>query len=102
MLSKNNITKRLLFARGHRNWTVDDWKKVIWSDETKINRYMSDGIKWCWRQPHQRFLMKNVEGIIKHGGGSPMIWGCMTNQGVGDYVQNSWENYKSIVLHNFR
>ena len=22
-------------------------KKVIWGDKTKINRYMSDGMKWC-------------------------------------------------------
>ena len=27
----------LKFAEYHQNWTVEDWKRVLWSDETKIN-----------------------------------------------------------------
>jgi len=27
----------LKFAIAHKDWTIEDWKKVIWSDETKIN-----------------------------------------------------------------
>lgn len=42
---------RLNFAIAHRNWTVADWNKVIWSDETKINRFGSDGRKWAWKHP---------------------------------------------------
>jgi len=34
---------RLEFAERHLEWTVEDWKKVLWSDETKINRFGSDG-----------------------------------------------------------
>lgn len=34
-----NQKKRLRWARKHRHWTVEDWKKVIFSDETKINRW---------------------------------------------------------------
>jgi transposase len=37
---------RLEFARQHQDWTEEDWKRVIWSDETKINRLGSDGLKW--------------------------------------------------------
>ena len=33
----------LRFALKYREWTVEDWKRVIWSDETKINRFGSDG-----------------------------------------------------------
>jgi hypothetical protein len=28
---------------------VEDWKKVVWSDETKTNRLGSDGRKWVWK-----------------------------------------------------
>jgi hypothetical protein len=38
-----NIIKRLQWAKSHQHWTVDDWKWVIFSDETKINRFGSDG-----------------------------------------------------------
>jgi len=67
---------------------------------------MSDGIKWCWRRPHDRFLMKNAEGIIKHGGGSLMIWGCMTHQGVGDMCRivgkMTSQSYYTILDENLK
>lgn len=28
----------------HKNWSDEDWKRVIWSDEVKITRFQSDGI----------------------------------------------------------
>jgi transposase len=46
MLSAKNIKARLAFAKKHKDWTIDDWKRVIWSDETKINRFCSDGRAW--------------------------------------------------------
>ena len=43
LLSPAYRKKRLAFALKHQHWTVEDWKRVIWSDETKINRLGSDG-----------------------------------------------------------
>ncbi|KAI0998180.1 hypothetical protein K3495_g10010 [Podosphaera aphanis] len=45
-LSKAHQKARLNRALCHENWTKEDWKMVIWSDETKINRLNSDGIKY--------------------------------------------------------
>ena len=39
---------RLEFAERHLEWTVEDRAKVIWSDETKINRFGSDGREQVW------------------------------------------------------
>ena len=44
-LSKKHRKARMDFALTHQHWTVEDWKKVVWSDETKINRLGSDGRK---------------------------------------------------------
>ena len=44
-LTKKHRKARLDFALTHQHWTVEDWKKVVWSDETKINRLGSDGRK---------------------------------------------------------
>jgi len=44
-LSKRHRRERLDFAIAHQDWTVEDWKMVVWSDETKINRLGSDGRK---------------------------------------------------------
>src|SRR5262245_53403159 len=43
----------LEFAKKYREWTAEDWKRVTWSDETKINRFGSDGRKWCWKTPDE-------------------------------------------------
>ena len=37
--------EQLDFAESHKEWTLEDWKRVIWSDETKINCLGSDGRK---------------------------------------------------------
>jgi hypothetical protein len=31
-LLPRHATTRLAFAQAHRDWTVDDWKRVIWSE----------------------------------------------------------------------
>ena len=49
-LTKKHRRERLGFAISHQDWTVKDWKKVVWSDETKINHLGSDGRKWVWKK----------------------------------------------------
>jgi hypothetical protein len=46
LLSVKHRKTRLAFAQKYGKWTVEDWKRVIWSDETKINRFGSDGREW--------------------------------------------------------
>ena len=75
--------KRLDFTLSHKDWTVEDWKRVVWSDETKINRLGSDGRKWVWKKAGEGLSDRLVEGTVKFGGGSLMMWGCMLWDGVG-------------------
>src|SRR3954470_4711683 len=78
-LLPRHIRQRLDFALCHQHWTVEDWKRVIWSDETKINRLGSDGRKWAWKKRGDNQLAdRHVQGTVKFGGGSLMLWGCMT------------------------
>ncbi|KAL7285245.1 hypothetical protein ACG7TL_000339 [Trametes sanguinea] len=82
-LSKVHRAKRYAFALSKKDWTVEDWKKVVWSDETKINRVGSDGRKWVWKKKGEGLKDRLVEGTLKHGGGSLMFWGCFGWQGTG-------------------
>ena len=82
-LSKAHQRRRLEFALEHQHWTLDDWSRVVWSDETKINRLGSDGRAWVWKKPGSALREQHVSGTVKFGGGSLMVWGCMTPQGVG-------------------
>ncbi|KAB5587380.1 Transposase [Ceratobasidium theobromae] len=82
-LSAANIQARLAFAKRHQYWTLDDWKKVLWSDETKINRNGSDGKHWAWKKAGEGLSKRLIKETQAHGGGSIMIWGCMLWEGPG-------------------
>src|SRR5258705_1780310 len=50
VLSQHHCRERLDFARAHEHWTVEDWKRDIWSNETKINCLGSYGRKGVWKK----------------------------------------------------
>ena len=83
-LSQKNVQERLRFARIHKEWSVEDWKRVVFSDETKINRFNLDGRTWCLVNDQKNLPDRVVKQTVKHGGGSLMLWSCMTARGVGD------------------
>ena len=83
LLSLRHRKARMEFATRHKDWTVDDWYKVVWSDETKINRLGSDGQKWCWKYHGELLSNRTCQATVKHGGGSLMVWGCITAEGIG-------------------
>jgi transposase len=83
LLKPRHIKQRYDFAVKHQHWTEDDWFRVVFSDETKINRLGSGGRVWVWKRPDSGIAQQHAVGTSKHGGGSLMIWGCMTAHGVG-------------------
>uniref|UniRef100_A0AAY5KK33 Sleeping Beauty transposase HTH domain-containing protein n=1 Tax=Esox lucius TaxID=8010 RepID=A0AAY5KK33_ESOLU len=60
------------------------WNHVLWSDETKINVFGSDGDKRVWWKPGEENKDKCVLPTVKQGGGSFMVWGCMSATGTGE------------------
>lgn len=87
LLERRHRRARLLFALRHQHWTIEDWSRVIFSDETKINRLGSDGRVWGWKRTGAGLEPRNIVGTVKFGGGSIMLWGCMTIAGPGHMTQ---------------
>ena len=52
-------------------------KRVVWSDETKINHLGSDGRKWAWKRVGEGLSDRWVKSTVKFRGGSVMLWGCL-------------------------
>ena len=55
----------------------------MFSDETKISHFNSDGRTWCWIEEKENIPMRVVNQSVKHGGGPIMLWGCLTSRGLG-------------------
>jgi len=84
-LTLNHRKDRYAFAKAHLHWTVDDWRRVMFSDETTISRVGSFGKKFYYStQEHKRLKPHQVKETKQSGGGKIMVWGCMTYHGVGD------------------
>jgi hypothetical protein len=71
------------FVHMYEHWTIEDWKRVLWTDETKINRIGSDGKIWVWKNPEQNEQKELYNETTKHGGGSVFLWGCFSFHGAG-------------------
>lgn len=60
-LTGNQITQRLQFAKDHVHWTVDDWKHVMFSNETMISRVGTFGKSYYHCRPdHRQFHRHQV------------------------------------------
>lgn len=84
-LTKNQMAARYQFAKDHLKWTVEDWKRVMFSDETIISRVGSYGRKFYYKRPQNKLPgLVSIKRVKQGGGGRMMIWGCITYYGVGD------------------
>jgi hypothetical protein len=86
-LSPKHRKARLAFAQKYGSWTIEDWKCVIWSDETKINRFGSDGCRYMWKRQGDPLRDREVDPTVKFGGGNIMVWGCTGWNGPGILVE---------------
>lgn len=83
LLTKKHRARRFQWAKKCNRFTWEDWSFVIFSDESKFNLFGSDGRQYCWRKSGESLLEQHVQCTVKHGGGSIMVWGCMSWEGVG-------------------
>ncbi len=51
--SSKNRKRRLQFVQAHQNWTIEDWKNVAWSDESRFLLRHSDAGVRIWRKEHE-------------------------------------------------
>ena len=82
-LSKKNRDARMLFARFHQNWTTHDWKKVLFSDESKFLIFSNEKRQFVRRPAGKRLDPKYVATTAKQGGGNIMVWGSISAYGIG-------------------
>lgn len=98
-ISEINKKKRAKFAKEHSQKDFSYWKNVIFVDESKYNIFGSDGRVMVWRKPNEELNKENLRPTVKHGGGSVMVWGCMSAAGVGNLVFIEGNMDKTLYLN---
>uniref|UniRef100_A0A8K9ULQ8 Transposase Tc1-like domain-containing protein n=1 Tax=Oncorhynchus mykiss TaxID=8022 RepID=A0A8K9ULQ8_ONCMY len=73
---------RLKFANEHLNDSEDNWVKVLWSDETKMELFGIYSTRRVWRRRNAAYDPKNTIPTVKHYG-NIMLWGCFSAKGTG-------------------
>ncbi len=78
-IQRIDVQARLKFT----NDSEENWVKVLWSDETKIQLFGINSTRCVWRRRNAAYDPKNTIPTVKHGGGNIMLWGCFSAKGTG-------------------
>jgi len=65
---------------------IEDWKKVIWSDETSVSIGVNPRCQWVIRPPGERLNRKYVKKTFKGAHVKVMVWTCFTGNRLGPLV----------------
>jgi hypothetical protein len=65
---------------------VEDWEKVIWSDESKIEIGKDTGIVRVFRRENEKFHKDCLKPVFKGQRSSIMVWGCFAGGKMGPLV----------------
>jgi hypothetical protein len=71
------------WALAHRYWPIDDWRKAVLSDKSKIEVLGSNGFEFYWGLSGNLLHPHHVISTVKYSGGSVMVQACMNSHGVG-------------------
>ena len=82
-LNSSQKRARLLFAHEHKNWSLTQWSRVLFSDESRFCLFRSDGRVYVRRSVGEELQDRCLTQTVKHGGGGVMVWGCICSKGVG-------------------
>ncbi len=75
------------FAQAHQNWTLEDWKNVVWSDEFRFLLRHSDGRVRIWHKEHESMDPSCLVSMVQAGGGGGvMVWGIFSWHTLGPLV----------------
>ena len=85
LLTENHRRLRLGWATAHTQWTLDDCKSVLFTDESKVS-IGNDGGLYVWRGKGEEFLPECCDRTVQHAA-SVMVWGSMCWHGLGSLVK---------------
>ncbi len=84
LLNHRQRQRRLTWAKEKKNWTVAQWSKVLFSDESKFCISFGNQGPRVWRKSGEAHSPSCLKCSVKFPQ-SVMIWGAMSSAGFGLY-----------------
>jgi transposase len=85
-ITAKNIHKRKDWCKETANWTNEDWKKVIWSDESNVELGLSSRKIMVFRSRGERYQPEYLAPNHRSGRISVMFWSCFWQNELGPLV----------------
>jgi len=103
-LNKCDRKRRLQYAKRHAHWTVEDWAKVIFTDEMSIKLYMERHSKdLVWRKVDEELHPDCIAYHRKPTGTGMMFWGAFRKgrMGLGVFFElEDGQNVNSTIYRD--
>lgn len=78
-LTEKMKATRYAWAKAHKNWTVDDWEQVMFSDESTIE-ILQDRVQTVRRRKGDEYREDLIRKTVKHPD-KIMVWGAISSHG---------------------
>jgi hypothetical protein len=80
LLEDRHPRSRLAWCLARRGWNFRTWRKIHWSDESRFLLHVTDDRMRIWRHKNiQPIPPRNIQPTVPYGGGSVMVWGCISH-----------------------
>ena len=70
---KRTQKARLTFAKKHLDDPADFWENILWTDETRVERFGRRASHYIWSTINTAIQKKNIIAPVKHGDSGVMI-----------------------------
>ncbi|ESK80970.1 transposase [Moniliophthora roreri MCA 2997] len=86
-LMNNNLCGWVEFGLKMLDLDKEEWHLAVFSDEKKLTVFNGDGHRYCRRRVDEALEPSKLQKMVPHGGGSIIVWGCLTPYGPGRLVR---------------
>lgn len=84
LLNAGMMKKRYEWAKKYVSWTVEDWRKVLFSDETHF-LVQGQRSRFVRKSDNKKLTAAHINQTVKHLL-KKMFWGCFSYKGTGSLV----------------
>jgi hypothetical protein len=103
LLADRHRRSRLAWCLARRGWNLRTWRKIHWPDESRFLLRVTDDRMRVWRHKNTAYTPRNIQPAVPYGGGSVMVWGCISHDCKLDLVtiqgNLTGDQYIRDVLH---